>query len=139
MQKLSNTEAESKKSVTFIKKRELVNFQYNRLNGFWPRFVLKQDSEWILSWFWYCNILWKTACNLQIHIYRSNRPEVFLGKGVLKICRKFTGEHPCWSAISIKLQSSFIKITLWHGYSPVNLLYIFGTPFPKNTYGWLLL
>ena len=131
MQKLSNTEAESKKSVTFIKKRELVNFQYNRLNGFWPRFVLKQDSEWILGWFWYCNILWKTACNLQIHIYRSNRPEVFLGK--------FTGEHPFWSAISIKLQSSFIKITLRHGYSPVNLLYIFGTPFPKNTYGWLLL
>ena len=23
----------------------------------------------------------------------SNHPEVFLGKGVLKICRKFTGEH----------------------------------------------
>ena len=66
MQKLSNAEAELKKSVTFIKKRELVNFQYNRLNGFWPRFVLKQDSEWILGWFWYCNILWKTACNLQI-------------------------------------------------------------------------
>ena len=24
---------------------------------------------------------------------RSSRPEVFLGKGVLKICSKFTGEH----------------------------------------------
>ena len=34
---------------------------------------------------------------------RSSRPEVFLGKGVLKICRKFTGEHPCRSVISIKL------------------------------------
>ena len=26
---------------------------------------------------------------------------MFLGKGVLKICRKFTGERPCRSAISI--------------------------------------
>ena len=25
---------------------------------------------------------------------RSSRPEVFLGQGVLKICCKFTGEHP---------------------------------------------
>ena len=34
--------------------------------------------------------------------------------------------------ISIKLQSNFIEITLWHGYSPVNLLHIFRTPFPNN-------
>ena len=33
----------------------------------------------------------------------SSRPEVFLRKGVLKICNKFTGEHPCRSVISIKL------------------------------------
>ena len=44
---------------------------------------------------------------------------MFLEKGVLKICSKFTGEHPCGSVISIKLQS---KITLRHGCSPVNLL-----------------
>ena len=31
---------------------------------------------------------------------RSSRPEVFLRKGVLKICCKFTGEHPCQSAVS---------------------------------------
>ena len=29
---------------------------------------------------------------------RSSRAEVFLGKGVLKICSKFTREHPCRSA-----------------------------------------
>ena len=45
--------------------------------------------------------------------------EVFLGKGVLKICSKFTGEHPHQSA--------------------VNLLYIFRISFPENTYGRLLL
>ena len=36
----------------------------------------------------------------------SSRPEVFLVKSVLKICSKYTGEHPCRSVISIKLQSS---------------------------------
>ena len=25
-----------------------------------------------------------------------------------------------------------LEITLWHGYSPVNLLHIFRTPFPKT-------
>ena len=46
-------------------------------------------------------------------IYRSSHPEVFLGKGVLKICSKFTGEHPCWSEISIKLLKISIKL-LYH-------------------------
>ena len=64
---------------------------------------------------------------------------MFLEKGVLKICTKFTGEHPCQSAISIKLQSNFIEITLRHGCSPVNLLHIFRTPFSRNTTGCLLL
>ena len=40
-------------------------------------------------------------------------------------CSKFTGEHPGQSVISIKLQSKFIEITLWHGCSPINLLHIF--------------
>ena len=60
---------------------------------------------------------------------RSSRPEVFLGKGVLKIRSKYTGEQPCRSAISIKLLCNFIEITLWHGCSPVNLLHIFRAPF----------
>ena len=62
-----------------------------------------------------------------------------LGKSALKICSKFTGEHSCWSVISIKLQSNFIQITLRHGRSSVNLLYIFRRPFPKNTSGGLLM
>ena len=70
---------------------------------------------------------------------RSSLPDVFLGKAILKICSKFTGERSCRSAISIKLQTNFIEITLRHGCFPVNLLHIFTTPFPKNTYGWLLL
>ena len=70
---------------------------------------------------------------------RSSRPEVFLRKGVPKICSKFTGEHPCRSAISIKLLCNFIEIALPHGCSPVNLLHIFRAPFSRNTSGWLLL
>ena len=58
---------------------------------------------------------------------------------LLKICRKFIGEHPCRSAISIKLLLNFIGITLWHGYSLVNLLPIFRRAFLKDTPGWLLL
>ena len=88
-------------------------------------------------------------------MHRSSRPEVFLLKGVLKICSNFIGEHPCRSVISIKLQANFIEITLRYGCStvnllhieiahrygcsPVNLLHIFRTPFSKNTSGWLLL
>ena len=30
---------------------------------------------------------------------------MFLGKIVLKICSKFSGEHPCWSAVWMKLES----------------------------------
>ena len=64
--------------------------------------------------------------------YRSSHAEVFLRKGVLKICSKLIGERLCRSAISIKLQNNFIEITLRHGYSPVNLLHIFKTSFPGN-------
>ena len=66
---------------------------------------------------------------------RSSPQEVFLRKGVLKICSKFAGEHPCRSVISINC--NFIKIALWCGCSPVNLLHIFRTPFSRNTSGWL--
>ena len=43
---------------------------------------------------------------IKTFIYRSSHPEVFLKKGVLKICSKFAGEHPCQSVISIKLLKS---------------------------------
>ena len=85
-------------------------------------------------------------CGLKIGIYlgtlcvfRSNHPEVFLRKVALKICSKFTGEHTCRSVISINLLCNFTEITLRHWCSPVNLLHIFRTAFPKNTSEGLLL
>ena len=65
-------------------------------------------------------------------IISSSHPEVFLRKGVLKICNKFTGENPCRSAISIKLLCNFIEITLPHGCSPVDLLHIFSQLFLRT-------
>ena len=74
------------------------------------------------------------ACNFEnFNSLRSRLSEVLVGKSVLKICRKFTEDHPCQSAISIKLQSNFIEIVLQHGCSLVNSLNIFRTPFPRNT------
>ena len=70
---------------------------------------------------------------------RSSHPEVISGKGVLKTCSKFTEEHTCRSVISVKLQSNFVVITLRHGFSLVNVLHIFRTPFPKITSEQLLL
>ena len=69
---------------------------------------------------------------------RSSRPEVFLRKSVLKICSKFTGEHPCRSAISIKLLCNSIEMARRYGCSLVNLMHILGRPFLKNTSGRLL-
>ena len=51
---------------------------------------------------------------------RSSSQEVFLGGGVLNLYRKFI-EHP--------YQRQCKKKSLWHGCSPVNLLYIFKTFF----------
>ena len=72
----------------------------------------------------------------------DHRKQPFIGvlkKTVLKICSKFTGEHPCRSVISIKLLYNFTEIALRNGCSSVNLLHIFRIPFYKNTYEWLLL
>ena len=51
-----------------------------------------------------------------------------LRKSVLEICSILLGEYDF-----NKVAFSFIEIALRHGCSPVNLLYIFITPFPKIT------
>ena len=48
-------------------------------------------------------------------ISRSSLQEVFLGKGVLKICSKFTGEQPCQSVISVaSLIGTLIKFSSYY-------------------------
>ena len=81
----------------------------------------------------------KTFCSLSDTNYRSNPPEVFSGKVFLKICSKFTGEHPCRSVISIKLLCYFIESALRNVCSSGNLLNIVRAPLHKNTSKGLLL
>ena len=91
----------------------------------------------------YFKILWqrwkKLVTNKFIDSFKSSHLEVFLGKGVLEIYSNFTVEHSWRRAISIKLLCNFMEIALRHWCSPVNMLHIFRTPFPKNTSRWLLL
>ena len=49
---------------------------------------------------------------------------MFLRNRILKICSKFTVEHPCRSVILIWLQSNFIEITLRHVF-PLQICCIF--------------
>ena len=77
-----------------------------------------------------CN---RCGFNILLSVYRSSAPELLLRKRALKICNKFTGEHPCWSVISIELPSNFIEIASQNGCSPVDLLHIFRTLFPKSS------
>ena len=66
----------------------------------------------------------KININICDNVSRSSPPDVFLGKGVLKIWNKCTGEHPSQSEISIKLIYNFIEVALRHGCTRVNLLHI---------------
>ena len=45
----------------------------------------------------------------ELEILRSSTPEVFLGKGVLRICSKFTGEHPFGKGILINKVATLLK------------------------------
>ena len=76
--------------------------------------INKDIRKPLISFCWIFYYQFSTRCSLLEFIpkCRSSRPEVFLVKGVLKICRKFTGEDPCQSAISIKLQRNLIEIAL---------------------------
>ena len=65
--------------------------------------------------------------------YRQKQPL----RGILrKMCsenmQQIYRRHPCRSATSMKLLCNSVEIALQHGCSPVNLLHIFRTSFPKR-------
>ena len=97
--------------------------RWNEIHAMQPRLYPRQEDQVLLQ---VRNRFWKSR------LVKSSPPELFVGKVVLKIYSKFTGEHSCW------LLYSFIEITLRHGCSPVNWLHIFRRPFHKNTSGGLL-
>ena len=92
-------------------------------------------SNRLFHYYFPTSFVLKIHKTIQITSVRSSHPEVFLGEGVLKICTKFTGEHPFRSVISIKFLNYFIEITLEH----FDFAAYFQNTFPKNTSRWLLL
>ena len=78
--------------------RLYLNISCDTTSNIWA--YLKKDLEINLD----LSISLITIANVSANIKdpRNSHPRVFLVKGVLKICSKFTGEHPCRSAISIK-------------------------------------
>ena len=68
---------------------------------------------------WTCKFTHQNFNFLDFFIYGSfyiskcSPLDVFLGKSVLKIISNLTGEHPCWSVISIKL---LCKAWIWMTY-----------------------
>ena len=54
-----------------------------------------------------------------------------------KVFSKYAANLQENTHIEVRFQSNFIEMALRHWCSPVNLLHIFRTPFPKNTSGWL--
>ena len=104
----------------------------SRPSPFWNKFSLQNLPHHSINFFTQF-LLKPRKCYYCYHsptepLYWSNHPHVLLGKNVLKICNKFTGDHSCQSAISTKLRN-FIEITLQHGCSLVNLMHIFRTLF----------
>ena len=78
------------------------------------------------NWYYWWNEIWHSSITSPFFLRRgkvkSSLPEVFLGKGVLKIYSKFTGEYPCRN----------------HTSKSLNLLHIFKILFYENTYGGLI-
>ena len=74
--------------------------------------------------------------------FSGSLPEVFYKKVFLKILQN-SQENTCARQKQPfrkpMPKCDFIEIALRHGCSPVNLLHIFRTHFPKNTPGWLVL
>ena len=67
------------------------------------------------------NTLTPSEKKIALKMYRSNPPEMFLWKGVLKLCSKFTRKHPYQSVISIKL----LKQLYWN----LSLTWLFSCKF----------
>ena len=109
----------------------------------------RRNSLWQIYWIVYTDnctegyyeILWLLSF-YDFYDCRGSRPGVLLGKGILKICCKFIREHPCRSAISIKLFCNFnysFKLHLGMGVHLQICCIFSGHLYLKNTSAWLLL
>ena len=81
------------------------------------------------AWFWTSNVL---VAKPLFYLHTSVKYKV-----EIDLLNMFWTKQCLFKVICEEF--NFIEIPLQHGCSHVNLLYIFRTPFPRNTSGWLLL
>ena len=74
---------------------------FKRLHAFLE--VLQSSEKNLLSLTPFVILVLCIARVIVIFMIREHRSKVFLGKGVPKICSKFTGEHPCQSGMGVLL------------------------------------
>ena len=74
---------------------------------------------------------------------KSNRPEVFSKRGVLRNFAKFKGKHLCQSLFFIKVAglrpATLLKKRIWHRCFPMNFSKFLRIPFLTEHLWWLLL
>ena len=116
MKTLSNFEAELKKSVAYKTK------------------AFKQSGTFYFLKNWNYSVLKGYLLFYKMHFkWVQKQPS----RGVLKQIYRRTPIPKC--NFNKGAEQLYWEIALRHGCSPLNLLHIFKTPFPKNTSGWLLL
>ena len=89
------------------------------------------------------NEVFQTMTIMTTDINRSNRPEVFCKKGVLRKFTKFTGKHLCqilfFNKVADLRPATLLKKRLWHNCFAVNFVRFLRTPFLIEHLWWLLL
>ena len=91
------------KSLNLINQENLFSGHFfEKWPNYWSTSSTGVISNYKILFFFNGVLVWYSEIISSVY-YRSSHPEVFLWKDVLKICAKFTGEHACWSVISIKL------------------------------------
>ena len=103
-------------------------------------FRVSIKMTWLITW-----MCWNYAQKMnRICSNGNSTPEVFLGKDILKICSKFTGELPCRRTPMPQCDFNKVALECCRNHTSVwvfslNLLHIFRTPFYKQSCGGLIL
>ena len=105
-------------------------YQLNIINQRVPNVFIATLTKFSEFWLFSVTYLWKKFYDTETAVQRKRCSE-----NMQQIYRR----TPMPKFDFSKVAKQLIEIILWHGCSTVNLLYIFRTPFPKNTSWWLLL
>ena len=97
------------KAVKVSKQKDYVKNRSSRPEMFCKKRVLKRFEKYkrfFLSWRY---ILPHISAKIYCNYIKKQPSRGVLVKGVLKICSKFTGEHPCRNVISISCKATLLK------------------------------